>query len=150
MTEDNCHRDCIRPCQWRQILEGFVAACGARFHCRQNERDDRNYQQYGLGTPMSHGRLGSYVLGHCTCALRGTAIGRWCPRPDSNRHGPFGPRDFKSLVSTNSTTRAGAACLTWPRRYRQWQPYNGAAWVRTGNFAARPLRMNSMAIEAMM
>jgi len=24
----------------------------------------------------------------------------WCPEPDSNRHGPFGPRDFKSRVST--------------------------------------------------
>ena len=30
----------------------------------------------------------------------------WCPRPDLNRHGRNCPRDFKSLVSTNSTTRA--------------------------------------------
>jgi hypothetical protein len=30
----------------------------------------------------------------------------WCPEPDSNRHRPFGPRDFKSLVSTYSTIRA--------------------------------------------
>ena len=29
----------------------------------------------------------------------------WCSWPDSNRHG-FSPRDFKSLVSTYSTTRA--------------------------------------------
>ncbi len=32
---------------------------------------------------------------------------KWCPRPDLNRHGRKIPRDFKSLVSTNSTTRAG-------------------------------------------
>ena len=25
----------------------------------------------------------------------------WCGQPDSNRHSPFGPRDFKSLASTN-------------------------------------------------
>ena len=30
----------------------------------------------------------------------------WCPGPGSNRHGAFAPRDFKSLVSTNFTTRA--------------------------------------------
>ncbi len=24
----------------------------------------------------------------------------WCREPDSNRHGPCGPRDFKSRVST--------------------------------------------------
>ena len=29
-----------------------------------------------------------------------------CRRPESNRHAPFGARDFKSLVSTNSTTPA--------------------------------------------
>ena len=28
------------------------------------------------------------------------------PKPGSNRHSPFGPRDFKSLVSTYSTIRA--------------------------------------------
>ena len=30
------------------------------------------------------------------------------------------------------------------------RPYKGAAWVKAGNFAARPFRMNSIAIEAMM
>ena len=30
----------------------------------------------------------------------------WCPRPDSNRHGSFPPRDFKSRASTSSATRA--------------------------------------------
>ena len=30
----------------------------------------------------------------------------WYPKPGSNRHSPFGPRDFKSLVSTYSTIRA--------------------------------------------
>ena len=34
----------------------------------------------------------------------------WCRRPDSNRHGPLGPRDFKSLVSTIPPLR---------RRHRQ-------------------------------
>ena len=35
-----------------------------------------------------------------------TGISCWCPRPDSNRHGSFPPRDFKSRASTNSATRA--------------------------------------------
>ncbi len=30
-----------------------------------------------------------------------------CPGRDLNPHGPYGPQDFKSCVSTNSTTRAG-------------------------------------------
>ena len=34
----------------------------------------------------------------------------WCPRPDLNRHDRCGSRDFKSLVSTISTTRALEAC----------------------------------------
>ncbi len=37
---------------------------------------------------------------------------QWCRRPGSNRHGPFGPRDFKSLVSTNSTTPAHGRIIT--------------------------------------
>src|SRR5262249_24643509 len=36
----------------------------------------------------------------------------WCRRPESNRHGPFGPRDFKSRASTNFATPAGQAMLT--------------------------------------
>ena len=31
---------------------------------------------------------------------------RWCPEPDSNRHGQLRPRDFKSLASTDFATRA--------------------------------------------
>ena len=31
---------------------------------------------------------------------------KWCPGPESNRHGRFQPRDFKSLASTNFATRA--------------------------------------------
>ncbi len=30
----------------------------------------------------------------------------WCGGPESNRHGPEGPRDFKSLASTSSATPA--------------------------------------------
>src|ERR1700674_173893 len=30
----------------------------------------------------------------------------WYRRPESNRHGPFGPRDFKSRASTHSATPA--------------------------------------------
>ena len=30
----------------------------------------------------------------------------WCPGPESNRHGRYQPRDFKSLASTNFATRA--------------------------------------------
>src|SRR3990167_9057284 len=32
-----------------------------------------------------------------------------CPEPELNRHDPFGPQDFKSCVSTNSTIRADPA-----------------------------------------
>ena len=35
-----------------------------------------------------------------------TAFTFWYPEPDLNRHSQR-PRDFKSLVSTNSTIRAG-------------------------------------------
>ena len=35
----------------------------------------------------------------------------WCPEPESNRH-THKARDFKSLVSTNFTTRAGDYCRT--------------------------------------
>ena len=31
---------------------------------------------------------------------------RWCPGPESNRHGVWSPRDFKSRASTNFATRA--------------------------------------------
>ncbi len=37
------------------------------------------------------------------CAILGII---WCPEPDSNRYSQR-PRDFKSLVSTNFTIRAG-------------------------------------------
>ncbi len=37
-------------------------------------------------------------------------IEKWYPRPDSNRHA-LRARDFKSLVSTNSTTRAETLLL---------------------------------------
>lgn len=50
---------------------------------------------------------------------KGASLGRgpgWCPEPGSNRHEPFNPRDFKSLVSTNFTIRA-----VW-RRGRGFQP----------------------------
>ena len=30
----------------------------------------------------------------------------WCPGPESNRYGDRSPTDFKSVVSTNFTTRA--------------------------------------------
>jgi hypothetical protein len=40
------------------------------------------------------------------------SITLWCPEPDSNRHRPFGPRDFKSLVSTYSTIRAQRNSIT--------------------------------------
>ena len=44
----------------------------------------------------------------CRCRL----FTRGCPGPDSNRHGPFGPEDFKSSASTDFATRAGARQLT--------------------------------------
>ena len=35
-----------------------------------------------------------------------TALGIWCPEPESNRHDRFRSRDFKSLASTNFAIRA--------------------------------------------
>jgi hypothetical protein len=35
-----------------------------------------------------------------------TTRNNWCGGPESNRHGPCGPRDFKSLASTSSATPA--------------------------------------------
>lgn len=51
----------------------------------------------------------------------------WCPLPDSNRHSPLGPRDFKSLVSTNSTKRAEA----------RWAPA-GPGWNRCSSILDCP------------
>jgi hypothetical protein len=33
----------------------------------------------------------------------------WCPGTESNRHAPFGARDFKSRASASFATRAGGA-----------------------------------------
>ena len=42
------------------------------------------------------------------CAKRPANTGEnLYPERDLNPHGPFGPTDFKSVVSTNSTIRAG-------------------------------------------
>src|SRR5204863_8878897 len=35
------------------------------------------------------------------------AILEWCPGTESNRHAPFGARDFKSRASASFATRAG-------------------------------------------
>src|SRR5690242_17650840 len=37
---------------------------------------------------------------------RETYLPKKCPGPESNRHGSYLPRDFKSLASTSSATRA--------------------------------------------
>ena len=42
--------------------------------------------------------------GHCF--MDEPELKRWCPEPDSNRHDRYQPRDFKSLASTYSATRA--------------------------------------------
>ncbi len=52
----------------------------------------------------------------------------WCPRPDLNRHGRKIPRDFKSLVSTNSTTRAKKEVWSGKRDSNSRpQPWQGCA-----------------------
>ncbi len=40
-----------------------------------------------------------------------SGVSYWCPEPESNRH-THKARDFKSLVSTNFTTRADGSCRT--------------------------------------
>ncbi|MDF2530233.1 MAG: hypothetical protein K0Q57_1113, partial [Gammaproteobacteria bacterium] len=37
---------------------------------------------------------------------RNTDLRIWCPGPESNRHGSFPPKDFKSFASTYFATRA--------------------------------------------
>ena len=37
---------------------------------------------------------------------RSGRVRTWCPGPESNRYGPFGPRDFKSRASASFATRA--------------------------------------------
>ena len=37
---------------------------------------------------------------------RGVQYFNWCPGPELNRYSLFKPTDFKSVVSTNFTTRA--------------------------------------------
>ena len=46
----------------------------------------------------------------------GRSLQEKCPRPDSNRHGPFGPADFKSAAYTNFATGAVAEMrkVRWP------------------------------------
>ncbi len=48
------------------------------------------------------------IVGGQAIAMTGV-FGEWCPRPESNRYA-LGARDFKSLVSTYSTTRAHLLC----------------------------------------
>ena len=42
-------------------------------------------------------------------------IYKWCPGPESNRHGVWSPQDFKSCASTSFATRArfGGSNRTW-------------------------------------
>ncbi len=51
----------------------------------------------------------------------------WCPEPDSNRHGPFGPRDFKSINNHHQETLAGSKML-----YRQIFPRWYGAFLLLG------------------
>jgi hypothetical protein len=49
----------------------------------------------------------------CTPKLleRPRVLQHWCPGTESNRHAPFGARDFKSRASASFATRAeGAVC----------------------------------------
>ena len=51
----------------------------------------------------------------------GLAVGAFSyPGRDLNPHGPFGPTEFKSVVSTNSTTRAGGVQGAKQRRKAGW------------------------------
>ena len=50
----------------------------------------------------------------------------WCPEPESNRHRGFPPRDFKSLVSTSFTIRAGDSI-----NQRGSMRYDGARIIHT-------------------
>ena len=60
----------------------------------------------------------------------------WCPGPDLNRYGDFSPTDFKSVVSTNFTTRAGI----W-RRDPESNWANRICNPGHNRFAIAPLKM---------
>ena len=60
----------------------------------------------GVRTYLNHHRVRRSKAGNC---WQPTLVGDkrdWCGGPESNRHGPCGPRDFKSLASTSSATPA--------------------------------------------
>lgn len=66
----------------------------------------------------SAGRLESFVSGYVGYGCHKTRTAciaasrfRWCPGPESNRYSRFQPTDFKSVVSTNFTTRARVGIL---------------------------------------
>src|SRR5262249_50467711 len=46
-------------------------------------------------------------------AARAGGRHRWCGQPESNRHSPCEPRDFKSLASTNSAMPASLTCIVF-------------------------------------
>ncbi len=58
----------------------------------------------------------------------------WCPGPELNRYRDFSPRDFKSLVSTNFTTRA-----EWSKAGMR----QAAGLTRSGALYRVPLKIQS-------
>ena len=58
------------------------------------------------GRDFQTGRFGRDSRRRRQDSAESTTEFRICPEPDSNRHGLLGPRDFKSLASTDFATRA--------------------------------------------
>ncbi len=80
---------------------------------------------------------------------------RLCPGTELNRYGPYGPQDFKSCVSTNSTTRAyykNFSNCCHPRFFNRGvspnstsypDQYRGTRAYQKNFFALRPPRFSS-------
>lgn len=68
---------------------------------RTSRRENRGAERNGV-------RLLELIFSDFSAALREIMNLKKCPAPDSNWHATFAAQDFKSCVSTNSTSRACA------------------------------------------
>ncbi len=89
--------------------------------------NDMSHNVYYVKLSLDH-RFDDSLLLHAAPPRFLTRI-RWCPRPDSDRHGGCPPTDFKSVASTNSATRAFGKVSVQFNELRDAQKGNGG-WGR--------------------
>jgi hypothetical protein len=68
----------------------------------------------------------------------------WCPGTESNRHAPFGARDFKSRASASFATRAGGCGLRYVTRLPVWF-FSGFADITVRGFRVKLYQHKHMA-----